>query len=113
MLYRSTGAVDERDRALALARRAVELDPQSFIVRARAAATDYEIGPGTEAQRRTRATRDLEVALRLNPWSAQVLGMLHDLAVQGHDDAAAARWAHKLCEMNLCPEPVPEDPAGN
>jgi hypothetical protein len=39
--------------------------------------------------------------------------MLHDLAVQGHDDAAAARWAHKLCEMNLCPEPVPEDPAGN
>lgn len=100
-------------RSLALARRAIDLDPHLDITWVQAAQIEARIGPGTEAQRRAKAVTMVEHALTLNPWSAQAIGLLYAFAEDGHDDAAAARWAHKLCEMNLCPEPVPEDPAGN
>ena len=92
-------------RALAQARRTVELDPSNGLYRARYAMFDGMWGPGSKDERLARERSLLLHALDMQPWSPVTLSALHSNSLARADTADAARWKRQLCLIDRCPPP--------
>lgn len=86
------------------ARRLVDLDPSNPVAWAQLADVTSLYG-GDDPDIRAQRAYDLYVeSLERNPWSLSSLTAAHQLAVRLGDDAAAERWADRLCQLDACPE---------
>lgn len=60
--------------------------------------------PGTREERDSLARESYLEANRWNPWAPTPMQSLYSLAMKADDEQQAAKWADRLCQIDLCPE---------
>ncbi len=88
--------------ALAAARRTIRAEPDRVTWWYRLAEVQYRLDGDTKRERAASARRSLLRAHELNPWSVDVLSGLALVSDDLGDDAAAARWQDRLCQVTTC-----------
>ena len=91
--------------ALRAAREGVDIDPHSYLTWFDLGVALQRFSPGERPVRDLTARPAFYRSQQLNPWAISALRSLYAIDHSHGNDAAAARWRHRLCVLGECPQP--------